>query len=222
MDSTEYAIKKIYIRSNGIKSVMSYLAEVKTFASLNHANILQYKAAWLELAAPNDKHTITDADQDSEYLSEDSTSLDNARSRIEDDYIYPTHKDEEQSLRIGDTSDFDVSFRANSQQYSLSSNNGRMRQFVRIKRSSISEGGNAICRVDEIRNLQVETRQTASWATLYIQMSLCQLTLKQWLEVRNSARQNMEESETALVHHNLSKVEADTVMEILKQLLRGK
>lgn len=27
---------------------------MKTFASLNHPNIVQYKAAWLELGAPSD------------------------------------------------------------------------------------------------------------------------------------------------------------------------
>lgn len=42
LDGTEYAIKKIPIRSEGIESVKNYLSEVKTFASLNHSNIGRY------------------------------------------------------------------------------------------------------------------------------------------------------------------------------------
>lgn len=58
MDGTEYAVKKIPIRSEGIQSVRNYLSEVKTFASMNHANIVQYKGAWLEIGSPFTKHSI--------------------------------------------------------------------------------------------------------------------------------------------------------------------
>ncbi|CAH1997152.1 unnamed protein product [Acanthoscelides obtectus] len=59
LDGTEYAIKKIPIRSEGIQSVRTYLSEVKTFASMNHPNIVQYKGAWLEIGAPSHR-AITD------------------------------------------------------------------------------------------------------------------------------------------------------------------
>lgn len=58
MDGTEYAVKKIPIRSEGIQSVRNYLSEVKTFASMNHPNIVQYKGAWLEIGAPSVKHSV--------------------------------------------------------------------------------------------------------------------------------------------------------------------
>lgn len=48
LDGIEYAIKKVTIKYRTIKRVLSHLAEVKTFASLNHNNIVPYKAAWLE------------------------------------------------------------------------------------------------------------------------------------------------------------------------------
>lgn len=59
LDGAEYAIKKIPIRSEGIQSVRNYLSEVKTFASMNHSNIVQYKGAWLEIGAPYSNHLIS-------------------------------------------------------------------------------------------------------------------------------------------------------------------
>lgn len=51
-------MKKIPIRSEGIQSVRNYLSEVKTFASMNHSNIVQYKGAWLEIGAPSTKNSF--------------------------------------------------------------------------------------------------------------------------------------------------------------------
>lgn len=48
LDGIEYAVKKITIKYTTINRVLSHLAEVKTFASLNHTNIVPYKNAWLE------------------------------------------------------------------------------------------------------------------------------------------------------------------------------
>lgn len=58
LDGTEYAVKKIPIMSEGIQSVRNYLSEVKTFASMNHSNIVQYKGAWLEIGHPSNKFII--------------------------------------------------------------------------------------------------------------------------------------------------------------------
>lgn len=48
LDGIEYAVKKVTIKYRTVKRVLSHLSEVKTFASLNHTNIVPYKAAWLE------------------------------------------------------------------------------------------------------------------------------------------------------------------------------
>lgn len=48
LDGTEYAIKKIIVSSKCMKTIEQYLNEVKTLAKLNHANIVPYKAAWIE------------------------------------------------------------------------------------------------------------------------------------------------------------------------------
>lgn len=55
------------------------------------------------------------------------------------------------------------------------------------------------------------------WATLYIQMELCQSTLKQWLEKRN----NLKDPSRTLVPVNDNTKRMDSINEILIQLLKG-
>lgn len=64
LDGIEYAVKKVTIKYRTIKRVLTHIAEVKTFASLNHNNVVPYKAAWLEplLGDPrNSRPSVTDA-----------------------------------------------------------------------------------------------------------------------------------------------------------------
>lgn len=52
LDGIEYAVKKIEVQSGRVKSIMQHLEEVKTFAKLNHTNIVSYKGAWIEPTLP--------------------------------------------------------------------------------------------------------------------------------------------------------------------------
>lgn len=201
LDGAEYAVKKIYIQSNGIKSIMNYLAEVKTFASLNHSNIVQYKAAWLELGVPHPKNALQALDRsDSSYYSR-------KKSR----------KNKKKNNNKKSSSDFTVQFLEHSKIYSHSQTNSPCRS--RESRNSISEGGQAICKISSDNLIQDLTNPQHNWATLYIQMSLCQITLKNWLEKRNNSLPE-EKNELAVVHLK-SEMRKDTIMEILRQLLRG-
>lgn len=66
LDGIEYAVKKITIKYTTIKRVLSHLSEVKTFASLNHTNIVPYKAAWLEPLFNNSGETSGKPNKDSD------------------------------------------------------------------------------------------------------------------------------------------------------------
>lgn len=221
LDSTEYAVKKIFIRSHSISAVKKYLSEVKTFASLNHSNIVQYKAAWLELGIPPTKKAIELIDEDISFSQQDACEQVPAP--------YHTHfdsfSDESFNNNTKDTSEFTVEFETHkSKHYSYSNNNISRSKSSKSRRTrsrnSISEGGKAICKfnVDDVRDF--EPHHEHKWATLYIQMSLCQITLKQWLEKRNEIKVPSDDNEAAIVPLS-SKVRRETIIEIFQQLLRG-
>lgn len=91
----------------------------------------------------------------------------------------------------------------------------------RRKRKSVSESGEAIevsksslKQIERIRNVH---KTKMKWATLYIQMELCQSTLKQWLEKRN----NFKDWDKAVIPVNENGFRKDAVNTILIQLLKG-
>lgn len=58
LDGIIYAVKKITIKYQTVERILTHLAEVKTFASLNHTNIVPYKAAWIEPLFDNEPKRI--------------------------------------------------------------------------------------------------------------------------------------------------------------------
>ncbi|KAJ8972290.1 hypothetical protein NQ314_000248 [Rhamnusium bicolor] len=213
LDGTEYAVKKIPIRSEGIESVRNYLSEVKTFASMNHSNIVQYKAAWLEIGAPSTNRAIA---------GNHTESLDESKSipvQCSPEYIY--HKDCTESFTnevYEDSTDFEIDFEHSVTGGSTTKSpvsNCKSRK----KRQSVSEGGKTVYKLDlkEIEKIKLSNKSKVKWATLYIQMALCQSTLKQWLEKRNS----VSNPNKAVVHINEQVIRTNTINQILIQLLKG-
>ncbi|XP_011140623.1 eIF-2-alpha kinase GCN2 isoform X2 [Harpegnathos saltator] len=86
LDGIEYAVKKIVVLSSRLKTITVYLKEVKTLAKLNHPNIVQYKAAWIEPSLPyfvsNMSPTSTNHTSHRSYTSEYTkhSKLDSMRS----------------------------------------------------------------------------------------------------------------------------------------------
>lgn len=58
LDGIEYAIKKVNIKYRTMKRLVKHFEEVKTFARLNHMNVVPYKTAWIEPRF--DSNTSTD------------------------------------------------------------------------------------------------------------------------------------------------------------------
>lgn len=85
LDGTEYAVKKVTIKYRTINRVLSHLAEVKTFASLNHNNIVPYKAAWLEPLF-DDPTTNVPSVTDAEHLQQ--KKHDNKRRFVIDGFFF--------------------------------------------------------------------------------------------------------------------------------------
>uniref|UniRef100_A0A182PWB3 non-specific serine/threonine protein kinase n=1 Tax=Anopheles epiroticus TaxID=199890 RepID=A0A182PWB3_9DIPT len=170
LDGIVYAIKKVRIRSTTIKSVMVHLAEVKTLASLNHINIVPYKAAWLEpLMSPgknslNSSSTMDENDESSS--SEDDDDEDYGRVREYSDSLRrPEHDSEEFSIQFE---------RSNGEQENS--------EEARHQIAEVEDASRSVISIEES-----QPHLNLKWATLYIQMTLCHLTLREWLDQRNAA-----------------------------------
>ncbi|XP_060518124.1 interferon-induced, double-stranded RNA-activated protein kinase-like [Cylas formicarius] len=212
LDDTEYAVKKIAIHSEGIESVKHYLSEVKTFASMNHSNIVQYKAAWLEIGPPSINKAIL-------HTEWDTTNSQRPNKFVEQsDYIY--HREISDSFtdkKFNDSTDFEINFEHSASGVSIPSRSSSRK--CRQKRHSVSEGDKAVSKLDlrEIEKIRTNNRPKIKWATLYIQMALCQCTLKQWLETRNDVAQ----PDKAVVQMNSDIIRRNAIKQILIQVLRG-
>ncbi|XP_076642291.1 eukaryotic translation initiation factor 2-alpha kinase 1 isoform X2 [Halictus rubicundus] len=90
LDGTEYAVKKIIVRSGQIKSILQHLEEVKTLAKLNHTNIVSYKGAWIERTLPSIYTSIIPSLSSSSH-SKNKISLSNDKKR--DSYKSCTKQD---------------------------------------------------------------------------------------------------------------------------------
>uniref|UniRef100_A0A182LSK0 non-specific serine/threonine protein kinase n=1 Tax=Anopheles culicifacies TaxID=139723 RepID=A0A182LSK0_9DIPT len=186
LDGIVYAVKKVTIRSTTIKSVLIHLDEVKTLASLNHINIVPYKAAWLEPLMSPGKNSVNSA----------STMDEEESSSSEYDEADGTH-DTRDSLRRPehDSEEFSILFeRSNGEQEQ--DNSDEARQQV----AEVEDASRSVVSIEESKpyiNLK--------WATLYIQMTLCHMTLRDWLDQRNTA-ENFSQFYTKFLNNELGVV----------------
>lgn len=163
LDGIEYAVKKITIKSVTIGRILTHLAEVKTLASLNHQNVVAYKAAWLEplLEEPKNKRDgIIDLNGMTDNDEEDDEETDNGVS------VSVT----ESSIVFEESSEF-IQFEATS---------GASQSMRSISERKSSTNNQQLTRFQE-----TTPHLNLKWATLYIQMTLCQWTLRQWMDERN-------------------------------------
>lgn len=188
LDGIAYAVKKVTIRSVTIGRILTHLAEVKTLAGLNHPNVVAYKAAWLEplLEDPSVRGRQrqlgdgeTDGDGDEGEEEEDEDDGDDGES------------------------EFSASVTCGSQFAVDADESGEFIQFEassRIERTETNRTVNSSMATSDTtrdtpqpaasqRQLSVFNETQAhlnlKWATLYIQMTLCQQTLREWLDARN-------------------------------------
>lgn len=195
LDGVEYAVKKVYIKSSDVNSVMSHLSEVKTIASLNHPNIVNYKAAWLEpmIESTVKKKRKYKMDMDSNEFSAGSNMTSSAYPNIITSF--KTHNSNELTNNNKSQSDFIISFKNSNSFEHLESEDET--EESESDDESITQDDNAVCKLFSDITYENCSRVNLKWATLYIQMTYCQQTLKQWLDERNNhmtlSRKNSEE-----------------------------
>lgn len=167
LDQIEYAIKKICVKAHSVQNVLNHLREVKTLASLNHVNIVPYKSCWLEplisfQETENkmiESYQSSSSDESSDFVTQTSIKVDSLRLKSD-------------SFTI----DFEYSEGEKSQ----------MKTELHQEKSEES----SISRVEELRRLNKEPKAMIphvkiTWAVLFIQMKLCQKTLRNFLDERN-------------------------------------
>ncbi|XP_016837010.1 eukaryotic translation initiation factor 2-alpha kinase 1 isoform X2 [Nasonia vitripennis] len=206
LDEVEYAIKKIVVRPGNVKSIMTHLEEVKTLAKLNHTNIVSYKQAWIEpMSTPNGLQclpSISKAESNT-YESRSSYSERNTFSGGKS-YSYSSRKSKKSLTFSSDcqnrnlskelrskisctscesNSDI-VSFREENEAYDISIESDASNNILEISsRSSTEESISSDESVEDRRICQYSS-QTNQYAILYIQMALCEKTLRHWLDER--------------------------------------
>ncbi|VVC89208.1 eukaryotic translation initiation factor 2-alpha kinase 1-like [Leptidea sinapis] len=181
LDGVEYAIKKVHIKSSDVNSIMTHLAEVKTIASLNHPNIVNYKAAWLEplIESTVKKKRKFHMDINTDELSLGTNKVSTVYSNIMRSFKTYNSKD---LTKKHSQSDFVISFK-NSNSFD---NENSLEVETESEDESTTPEQNAICKFLTSKEYENCSRVNLKWATLYIQMTYCQQTLKQWLDDRNS------------------------------------
>ncbi|XP_035446004.1 eukaryotic translation initiation factor 2-alpha kinase 1 [Spodoptera frugiperda] len=200
LDGVEYAVKKVYIKSSDVDSIMTHLAEVKTIASLNHPNIVNYKAAWLEpmIESTVKKKRKFKMDTDSEDYSINSNLISSAHPNIITSF--KTHNSKE-LVNHESLSDFVISFQ-NSNSYTSSKEDLEDSEFISDEETPSPQDDNAVCNLFSSKEFENCSRVNLKWATLYIQMTFCQQTLKQWLDDRNQhMTASRKGSEDITLHH---------------------
>lgn len=232
LDGVEYAVKKVYIKSCDVDSIMSHLSEVKTIASLDHSNVVSYKAAWLEpMIESRVKKKRIPMDMDSEEFPNNLGS--SAQPNIITSFKTHNSKDLHKQKSV---SDFIISFR-NSNSLEDITRTSEDDLFESGSDSDSSEQNDALCKLLTHHNYENCSRVNLKWATLYIQMSFCQQTLKQWLDERNNqfsitrkgsedlTLQHCDSNDSCLdspdMSHAVSFTHIDLLIDMFTQLVKG-
>ncbi|KAM0727746.1 Eukaryotic translation initiation factor 2-alpha kinase 1 [Formica fusca] len=181
LDGIDYAVKKISVTPRHANTLKQHLNEVKTLAKLNHANIVSYKAAWIEVATiempsfihsslidnkSHKSHTSDDTEESKSYnLQSTKDSYSNGQRIVEEASI---------AKHIEETSSDVVSFRNSKKNKNLNQteDNTNHTDHNLYEESTSQE----VCTYISNENHQ--------YMILYIQMSLCEQTLEQWMRGR--------------------------------------
>ena len=209
------------------------LRETRVFSSLNHENIVNYHSSWLEFSIepnnPRKKQYRSDDLFDDDY-EDDELSL---NGEIEDDdYYYPN--DENNNNNTADKWPSEITNEEKStnddsdDDSSSSTQDGTNKFFVKAKKNnnnnnnldSLNESfSNDHSTISSTRkNMQVIKKEINKkeskkcYLVLYIQMKLCDFTLKNWLKKRNDEYFNGSLDE---------RLNENTCSNIFRQILSG-
>lgn len=188
IDSQVYAVKRVLFSGRSTRTAIRTIREVSVLASLSHPNVVRYHTAWLEpliaQRSSNDHHiqhglnTVESNSNRSVTTIGDSSSLSTAPDV---DITFDTDRDisseswAQSREKVSTQGRFWASNGSSNDSYSRLSINGGINDKPVAKRSiqrcvSVPVGQPGFAR---------------HYVCLYIQMQLCDSTLRQWLRERN-------------------------------------
>lgn len=208
LDGTEYAIKKVNIKYRTVERLNKHFDEVKTFAKLNHVNIVPYNTAWLE---PKFDTAPTPADAPATKtnpMRKQQNSMKSIPDAFPTDIQSTTSDDDDTDLETG-SSDSDIETNLDRKpnacvKFSCKYSKDESSDFIQFEHDAADDvidganlsqphsvkekskkGKRALWKVTN--NADKVPQPKMCWATLYIQMAFRPLTLRAWLKERNKA-----------------------------------
>ncbi|XP_058261873.1 eukaryotic translation initiation factor 2-alpha kinase 1 isoform X4 [Hemibagrus wyckioides] len=236
LDGQDYAIKKILIKNVTRNDCMKVLREVKVLSSLQHLNIVGYHTAWMEHVQPAVKNctpTLLSATpaletlSQTERLDEESNSSTNGSSIVfENSECSKDRKGQSINMQINSSNDVLTSAVAKEQKSQVLSTNFVPCVFLGEPRS-VRETCPALCwessTLSEESYVDMSSQHLAEkhpkevqfHLMLYIQMQLCERSLKEWIQERNS------KTDLTKSTGSLNSFDPQQASRILKKILEG-
>ncbi|KAI5623150.1 eukaryotic translation initiation factor 2-alpha kinase 1 isoform X1 [Silurus asotus] len=239
LDGQDYAVKKILIKNVTKYDCMKVLREVKVLSSLQHLNIVGYHTAWMEHVQPPVNNSPTslpaipasDSSSQTERLAEESTSgsfivFENSNCST-DKKGPPTnvHKNSSNNI-LSSPITKEQSCQVVSKKRAGFSQNfvpctfleephavGETCPALQWESSTVSDESYAdmssqLCAENNSKDVQYHLM-------LYIQMQLCERSLKDWIQERNATQ------ELDLSTGSLQSFDSRQAFDILKRILEG-
>ena len=224
LDEKEYAIKKIYLREYPKELLKKVNHEVRVFASLNHENIVSYHCSWVEFdlvrikAKKRNKSVLIEypstsagckpkhkdesaADSDivferSETSKEEPKSTSGSSDGVHIEEVYSTSNSTSNALGFYE-SQSNAATTANEEW-----TEGFTSKEISVSTDCVSVKDKAVRVLSEKSLIEVNNDIFENVMVLYIQMKLCDCTLKEWLEIRNQNISRLEISLDAALGFN--------------------
>ncbi|XP_026771179.2 eukaryotic translation initiation factor 2-alpha kinase 1 isoform X1 [Pangasianodon hypophthalmus] len=245
LDGQHYAVKKILIKNVTRNDCMKVIREVKVLSSLQHLNIVGYHTAWMEHVQPavkNCKPTLLatipalETPSQTERLVEESTSSTNGSSIVfENSECSKDRKGHSTNVLKNSSNNILRSAVATEQRSQVLSKKivhsphnfvpcaflgeprsaGETCPALRWESSTLSE--ESYVDMSSQQWAEKHPKEVQFHLMLYIQMQLCERSLKDWIQERNSTPK----PELTMSTGSFQSFDSQQASDILKKILEG-
>ncbi|KRZ07910.1 Eukaryotic translation initiation factor 2-alpha kinase 1 [Trichinella zimbabwensis] len=196
LDDQVYAVKKIEFSVLSPEQCLKLLGEVRFLARLNHPNVVRYHCAWLEFD-PQAVETLPTSSESLKIRELQDGRIVSPNNCHNDDNIRGTFSPESSSLRLPRSrSSPEIVFASTSGaggqsfQPKLWENCPASPSQASCSSSSSSSCSNFTGSETNFATKLKKSKKIPKALKLYLQMELCSLTLRDWMDERNAMKSN--------------------------------